>query len=65
MKTYKNLYPDITSFANLDRAWRKARKGKRGKLAVAAFEFNAESESILCYTGAVDSWNRPGRKYEQ
>ncbi|MCP4418477.1 MAG: RNA-dependent DNA polymerase [Chloroflexi bacterium] len=42
MKTFKNLYPQITSFANLDDAWRKARKGKRQKPAVAAFEFNAE-----------------------
>jgi retron-type reverse transcriptase len=44
MKTYKNLYPRITSFANLDLAWRKARKGKRSKLGVAQFEFNAEGE---------------------
>ncbi len=45
MKTYKNLYPQITSFANLDLAWRKARKGKRGKLSVAQFEFNAEGRT--------------------
>jgi hypothetical protein len=44
VKTYKNLYPQLTSFANLELAWRKARKGKRSKLAVATFEFNAEGE---------------------
>lgn len=46
MKTFKNLYPQITTFANLDDAWHKARKGKRQKPAVAAFEFNAESELV-------------------
>ncbi|MAT95610.1 MAG: RNA-dependent DNA polymerase [Anaerolineaceae bacterium] len=44
MKIFKNLYPQITSFANLDDAWHKARKGKRHKPAVAAFEFNLENE---------------------
>jgi hypothetical protein len=42
MKTYKHLYPQITDFANLDEAWRKARRGKRGKEAAARFEENAE-----------------------
>jgi RNA-directed DNA polymerase len=46
MKTYKNLYPHITSFANLETAWRKARKGKRSKLAAARFDFNAEGEML-------------------
>lgn len=36
VKTYKDLYPTITSFTNLDIAWHKARKGKRSKAAVAA-----------------------------
>ena len=30
MKTYKNLYPQITDFANLDEAWRKARRRRAG-----------------------------------
>jgi hypothetical protein len=42
VKTYRNLYPELTSFANLDEAWRKARRGKRGKEAAARFEENAE-----------------------
>lgn len=46
MKTYKNLYPQISSFANLEVAWRKARKGKRSKQAVARFEFDAEGELL-------------------
>jgi hypothetical protein len=47
MKTYRILYPEITSFENLESAWRKARKGKRGKLSAAQFEFNVEGE-LLC-----------------
>jgi hypothetical protein len=41
VKTYKQLYPQISSFDNLDFAWRKALRSKRSKAAVAAFEFNA------------------------
>lgn len=41
MKTYRNLYPQIAGFANLDEAWRKARRGKRTKEAAARFEANA------------------------
>jgi hypothetical protein len=40
LKSYKNLYPQITSFANLELAWRKARKGKRGKEAAARFDLD-------------------------
>jgi hypothetical protein len=36
MKTYKNLYPQITDFANLCLAYRRARRGKRGRVAVAS-----------------------------
>ena len=44
MKTYNHLYPQIACFANLDEAWHKARRGKRGKEAAARFEENAEGE---------------------
>lgn len=40
MRPYKNLYPDIYSFGNLYTAYRKARKGKRSRPAVAVFELN-------------------------
>ncbi|MCI0477068.1 MAG: hypothetical protein L0Y55_12535 [Anaerolineales bacterium] len=40
MKTYKHLYPQIHTFANLERAYRRARKGKRDKDQVLWFEFN-------------------------
>lgn len=42
MKTYRNLYPSICEWENIHTAWRKARKGKRGREAAATFEFNLE-----------------------
>lgn len=38
---YENLYSKIHVWENLLLAWRKARKGKRGRAAAADFEFNA------------------------
>jgi len=43
MKTYRNLYGQIVSFENLYLAFRKARKGKRGRHEVAAFELDLEA----------------------
>ncbi len=36
MKTYKNLYLQIYTFENLHTAYRRARKGKRSRVEVAA-----------------------------
>ena len=44
MKTYRNLYPKVWDFENLLMAYQKARKGKRGKVYVAAFERQQEEE---------------------
>jgi retron-type reverse transcriptase len=60
MKTYKNLYPEITSFANLVLAWQKARRGKRTKLAVARFEENAEGELLQLQRELQSKTYRPG-----
>ena len=46
MKTYRNLYPQIWDFENLYLAYRKARKGKRGKEPAAAFEQVQEKELL-------------------
>lgn len=46
MKTYKNLYPRICRFNNLYWAFLAARKGKRDRAAVAAFEFDLEHNLI-------------------
>ena len=43
MKSYRNLYPQISSFENLYLAFRKARKGKRDRAEVAAFELDLEA----------------------
>ncbi len=44
MKTYRQLYDRLCTYENLYLAFRKARRGKRGRFSVAAFEANLESE---------------------
>jgi len=46
MKTFKNLYPKIYDFENLEQAFRKARRGKRHKNNVATFELNLDQELL-------------------
>ena len=46
MKTYKHLYPQIHDFENIYLAYRKARKGKRGRAQPAQFERVQEEELI-------------------
>lgn len=44
-KSFDHLYPQLTDFGNLYKAWRKAAKGKRGCPA-AGFEMNLADELI-------------------
>ncbi|MEW5718074.1 MAG: reverse transcriptase domain-containing protein [Chloroflexota bacterium] len=60
MKTYKHLYPQIYTFANLERAYRRARKGKRDKDQVMWFEFNVEDELIRLQEELASQTYRPG-----
>ncbi len=46
MKGYKNLYPKICSYKNLERAFMKARKGKTSRGYVIEFEINIR-ENLL------------------
>ena len=46
MKTYRHLYPQIWDFENLYLAYRKARRGKRGKSPAADFELVQEDELL-------------------
>ncbi len=46
MKTHRRLYPQLCSFENVHRAYRAARRGKRGKEPVAAFEYDQERELL-------------------
>jgi hypothetical protein len=49
MKRVGNLWDRLVSFPNLLAAARKARKGKRSRFDVQAFEFDAERELVrLC-----------------
>jgi len=47
VKTYRNLYPHICAFPNLYAAFRAARRGKRGRAAVASFEFDLERNLLV------------------
>jgi len=46
MKTFKNLYPHICAFGNLESAFRKARRGKRHQPNVAGFECDLDLELL-------------------
>ncbi|MBP8059758.1 MAG: hypothetical protein KA314_28305 [Chloroflexi bacterium] len=59
MKTYRNLYPQISTFSNLLVAFYKARQGKRGKFGVAAFEYELERE-LLARSGLPSAVFRAG-----
>jgi len=59
-KTYRNLYPAVYSFANLHLAWRKARKGKRGRSEVAAFEYHLESNLLRLQAELSSRTYQPG-----
>jgi retron-type reverse transcriptase len=46
MRTYNNLYGQIADFEALYRAWRRARRGKRGRRIPAAFELFLDDELL-------------------
>ncbi|MBK8989749.1 MAG: hypothetical protein IPM39_27435 [Chloroflexi bacterium] len=52
MKTCKNLYLPIHTFANLYWAFRTAHCGKRDRAAVVSFEFDLEGSLWRLQTGA-------------
>lgn len=54
MKTYKHLYPQITSFENLRRAFRKAARGKRKRPSVAQFEYHLEANLLALQADILD-----------
>lgn len=60
MKTYKNLYPQICDFENLYWAFRNARKGKRSKESVAAFEIDLEPNLWQLQEELTTQTYRPG-----
>ena len=63
MNTYKHLYPRIYAFENLYAAFRKARRGKRSRPDVAAFEFDLELELPRLQEELSTETYRPGPYY--
>jgi RNA-directed DNA polymerase len=60
MKTYKNLYPQICSFENLYLAFKEARRGKRRRPDVAAFENNLDQELLRLQDALQAQRFKPG-----
>jgi hypothetical protein len=60
VKTFKNLYLEICSWENVYRAWRRARKGKRGREPAASFEFNLEANLVRLQRELRDKTYRHG-----
>lgn len=61
MKTHKHLYSQIASFDNLYFAFKAARKGKRARPDIAAFEFNLEENLLALQSELQDETYQPGR----
>jgi len=60
MKTYKNLYSKICAWNNLERAYRKARRGKRKMSPAADFEFNWEKQLLRLQEELISHTYQPG-----
>jgi retron-type reverse transcriptase len=60
MKRLGRIWPDVTCFENLLSAYRKARKGKQSKPAVAEFTLNLESELLSLQQDLIDFSYQPG-----
>jgi hypothetical protein len=60
MKTFKHLYPRICAYDNLLAAFRKARRGKRSRADVAAFECNLDLELIELQEELLSGKYQPG-----
>ena len=59
MKSYANLWPRVTSFENLYEAFRCAKKGKRTRPDVAAFEFDLDHNLLGLQRELLDGTYRP------
>ncbi len=60
MKRLGGIWSQLVSFENLLRAYRKARLGKRGSIAVAEFGLNLERELLMLQRELQDGTYRPG-----
>jgi RNA-directed DNA polymerase len=60
-KSFNNLFPQIARFENLHAAWEAARRGKRRRPDVAAFERHLESNLLSLERQLHAGSYRPGR----
>lgn len=60
MKTYRHLYDQVCDWDNLYLAYRKARKGKRGRPPAASFEFDLEANLVTLQQDLQEKTYRPG-----
>ena len=60
MKTYKHLFTQVYAFENLWNAFHQARRGKRGKAEVAAFEYQLERNLLTLERELRGGSYRPG-----
>ncbi len=60
MKTYKHLYEKVHDFENLYLAWRRARKGKRGRAQPAQFERVQDDELLALQYELQTMTYKPG-----
>lgn len=60
---HRDLFPRVCSFENLHRASLEARRGKRDREEVAAFEYDAEKNLLELRAELLDGAYRPGPTY--
>jgi hypothetical protein len=60
LKTYRNLYPQVYAWENLELAYRRARRGKRAKRPAADFEFERERNLVELQQELRERTYRPG-----
>ena len=59
-KTFRNLWPQLVSFDNLWAAYLAARRGKRARPGVAAYELAAETRLLRLQERLEDGSYQPG-----
>jgi hypothetical protein len=62
VKTYRNLYPQVWDFENLYLAYRKARRGKRGRVPAAEFERIQDDELLALQDELHQRTYHPGQR---
>lgn len=60
-RTYRRLWPQLVSFENLWLSYLAARRGKRARPAIAAYELDAESRLLRLQERLEAGEYQPGR----